>query len=280
MAIYHGRLCRFVWHLLALVYCSAASQLTFPAMVEADLIFPRNDTYATTRLMPVVFAIQNAKLAYPLDIGFSWNLWPVSGSANATVPKLLGLGTLDLSQANLTSNSPFYAFGAIDSLAATGGTWALIWTISWGNCSGGLDQMTASSSNTSRVIFTTNNGGSQPDLVAATADGTCTSSESFTFNVTGTENVGYPPDYDARTSCAVLPTTLPSPAPNPCGARVDASAASSISAALTGTACGGSSSAPSCPPSTTAKSAGHKGAQFPVGTLGCLIALGWLLVVI
>ena len=152
----------------------------------------------------------------------------------------------------------------------------LVWTISWGNCSGTLDQIT--SRGTSRVVFTTKNGKQQPNLVAATADDTCTSSESFTFNMTGTLSVGYPPDYDDRTLCAVLAPTLPTPAPNPRGTRVDASVASSISSALTSRACAGATNPlVSCPPTPTGKSSGPRGAQFPVRIMAWLTVFGWLL---
>lgn len=40
---------------------------TFPATVEVDLIFPRNDTYGPSVLFPIVFAIQNIALAPSLD---------------------------------------------------------------------------------------------------------------------------------------------------------------------------------------------------------------------
>jgi hypothetical protein len=40
-----------------------ADPTTFPATVEVDLIFPRNDTYAPSALFPIVFAFQNAALA-------------------------------------------------------------------------------------------------------------------------------------------------------------------------------------------------------------------------
>lgn len=46
----------------------------FPASIELDLIFPRNGTYAPVSALPVVFAIQNANVAWAFGFEFEWRL--------------------------------------------------------------------------------------------------------------------------------------------------------------------------------------------------------------
>jgi len=87
--------------------------------------------------------------------------------------------------------------------------------------------------NSDPIEFTVKNGAKQPDLVAATADDTCASSQNFTFDVLGTLNVSRIVLYDGRSSCAVLPAPMSTPSANPCGAKLNSSAASSISSAIT-----------------------------------------------
>lgn len=53
--------------LASLLGAVGAGAITFPATVEVDLVFPRNDTYTPAALIPIVFAIQNAQLAASLD---------------------------------------------------------------------------------------------------------------------------------------------------------------------------------------------------------------------
>jgi hypothetical protein len=213
---------------------------TFPAVVEVDLIFPRNDTYVPTPLMPVVFAIHNSQLADPLDMAISWVL------LRGTEPgfKFLETGTIELENAHFSSNEPYFAIDSMSNISTSEGIWTFTWSLGTGNCSNGdTYSPTIIGSNITttfnsqifpvRTVFTTKNGMQQPDLVAATADDACANIESFTFNVTGTLDLPYTPnEYGNRKSCAILASLQSTPTPNPCGAKLNASAASSISAAL------------------------------------------------
>jgi hypothetical protein len=234
------RQCYLVCYLLtAFLPCLSAAQLTFPATLEVDLIFPRNDTYAPTTLMPIVFAIQNSHYAAALDVKFDWTVWQGSGYNT----KFIASREVVLKNADFSSSDPFFAIDSIP-INTTEGVWWFTWTSATGNCSDffelNSDLITPNISLTFQnlvdpdpLIFTTKNGTQQPDLVAATADGTCNNTESFTYNVTRILNFTSTPRYDGRSSCAVLESSLPAPDPNPCGVTLNASVASSISAALT-----------------------------------------------
>lgn len=52
--------------LVASRFATVAAQ-KFPAKVQVDLIFPKNETYAPTSYFPIVYAVKNFPLAAPLD---------------------------------------------------------------------------------------------------------------------------------------------------------------------------------------------------------------------
>lgn len=244
-------------------------QGTFPTTVEVDLIFPRNTTYAPSVLMPIVFAIQNSQLAAPLDFNFQWDISPLgvyNGSSSES-------GILDLTWANFSGSTLYFAHAATSVLNVEK-AWMFGWSLSSGNCSGssGIESSLGGNNQHNFIEFVTRNGAQQPDLVAATTDDTCSNTESYIFNVTGTLEVD-PSRYDGRNSCAVVAPMWTSAA-NPCGARLDASAASSISAAMTHTACAALHPVVSCP---TATSAACREAQFLRRESTFLVAaFGWL----
>jgi hypothetical protein len=258
-----------VWLLLALLTCWSSAQ-SFPSITEVDLLFPRNDTYAPTVFMPVVFAIQNPTVALTyLDLALEWTLLQlINGKA------VVGTGSIAkyLFTPSVTGPS-YYEYSSLYNLTTLEGTWSLSWTVSSINCT----QFPISNSSTfgyiqrNTVIFTTKNGAQATDLVAATADDICASAESFTFNVTGIEKkpVG---SGNSVTTCGVVASMSPAPSPNPCAAQLNATGASSISAALTASACSLPSSLISCP----AKSAGRIQAQLG-GLMWVVATFGWLL---
>jgi hypothetical protein len=264
------------WLCLALLSDWSAALLTFPATAEVDLVFPRNDTYANTVLMPIVFAIQNSQLAASIDLFFFWNIVQLQPPNNNSVTQ----GFLALKYANI-STDPYFAWNSITNANATEGSWALNWSIYVWNCSATYGPMSEDNGHVilnKTLIFTTKEGAPQPDLVAATATGTCANTESFTFNITATLDQSYEEgmNYEKANSCAVLDLDpkLPRPSANPCGATIDALSASSISSALTAMACTSFTPVVSCPPTPTATSGGER---CSVGRMLWLAAaLGWL----
>jgi hypothetical protein len=244
-----------------LLPCRCAAQLTFPAAVEVDLIFPRNDTYSPTAHMPIVFAIQNSRYAAPLDLSFQYTIY-----RGADLDDEIGFGAMILKYADFSSSDPYFALDSVPYMNTTEGIWSIMWTVYAANCShavigdppgvgqtnvGGGISASHLPYNSGPTQFTTKNGAQQPDLVAATADDTCASSGNFTFDVTGTLKVADPPLFNGRSSCAVLPTPLSKPPANPCGAKLNSSAASSISAAITSCAVHQPTVTTGCVPLTT-----------------------------
>jgi hypothetical protein len=72
-------LSRTAWSLMAALAClggiiNAAEPAVAAGVVEIDLVFPRNETYAPTQWMPVVFAVRNTELARYLIPSMSYSV--------------------------------------------------------------------------------------------------------------------------------------------------------------------------------------------------------------
>lgn len=256
------------WLLLAISQ-SLSQASSASGVVEVDLIFPRNDTFAPSKLTPIVFAIQNPSLVQSLNLVLYWNIEQFGVSSNDSI------NTSDLfhlSSINYSSSNPYFLYESTSHLDAEG-VFQFAWTINYSNCSqdAGTDSVTFTSNSTRHSLyFTTKNGTSQPDLVAATDDITCAHSLSQAWNVTNLLKVPDGKSYGGAPSCAVVPSTTPTP--SPCKVKISPTAASSISAALTSYACAVPSPRVSCP---AAKNAAP-GAQLPVGGAWLPAVFGWL----
>jgi hypothetical protein len=229
------RLFRLSWYLLALLSCWSAAQQIFPAgeIAEVDLIFPRNDTYAPTVLIPIVFAIQNTKLAAPLDLALEWSVQPWPQTSNTSSPLGWGNGFINTRSKNFTSGDPDFEYDFAVFSPARESIWKLSWTVYSGICGGWGDTRIAYNNS---IIFTSKNGAQLPDFVAAAANGSCDSMESVAFNVT---EILPSASSNPRGECALFASSSPTPTPSPCGAKVNSAIASSISAGITSKACEG-----------------------------------------
>ena len=231
-----------LWWLVVQAYAT-----TFPATIEVDLIFPRNDTYAPTVLFPIVFAFQNPALAPSLDPGFELELFDIS-SPNLTAYS----PTLDLAKTNFSGSNPMFVYTSITNLKAA--SYILAWEYSASNCT--LNQNISGSVNiggalrSNRVAFTIQSGVQVPDLTGGTTS--CKNITNFAFNLTDTLEVAVPAQYDGRNSCAVVSDSQALVAGNPCAVQVGSGTASSISAALTATACLAVTPVVSCRPTSAA----------------------------
>lgn len=55
-----------------------------PANIEVDFVFPRNDTYASVDNFPIIFAIQNAALAWDFGFFVTWQVKNITPGASLT----------------------------------------------------------------------------------------------------------------------------------------------------------------------------------------------------
>ncbi|KAH8703811.1 hypothetical protein BGW36DRAFT_370020 [Talaromyces proteolyticus] len=234
------------WLLLPLYTHWSVAQ-PFPSIAEVDLLFPRNDTYAPTPLMPLVFAIHNPTDAAALNLALEWALRYPAGANHLAV---VSDGVITQSYSPTTTSNIYYMFSSLYNLTILEGAWELIWLLSSDNCTmfPPNGSSTVGYTQIKSIIFNTNNSAPATDLLAATTNDVCASAESFTFNITGIEKISLGAGA-GMTTCAVVASTSPitTPTPNPCAAQLNAADASSISASLTASACGLPSSLVSCP---------------------------------
>ncbi|KAJ5753308.1 hypothetical protein N7520_010225 [Penicillium odoratum] len=199
---------------------------------EVDLIYPRNETYTPSPLMPMVFALQNPSMAVQLNALLYWSLLE---GGNSSAPGSIPGGTLELALMSTLNAStdpdkatldlpgyPLLVTRFLDTFSFPDGTWNLQWTLQVSNCTSGsytpnVLQMT------NNVTFTTSKSGKAPDLVAATSAGTCNTTEGYAFNATTIE-----------ATCGVLG---PTPTTNPCAITIDSAAESNLMASATSYAC-------------------------------------------
>ncbi|KAH6879075.1 hypothetical protein J4E91_007059 [Alternaria rosae] len=220
--------------LVALVLAACAGAVNAASgMLEVDLVFPRNETYAATQIFPVIIAIQNPDLGRFLNPTLDVTVTNVETQASRDL-------FYDLRWANFSS-SELYREVKILSNFTEEGVWALRLDVGWNSCTedslaflgGGL-----AANRTSRsTFFTIKSSAPELDLVAATKNRDCTDNEAVAINVDAT--LAVPDfitweDYDGKTCASMAATT---PAPTPCNVKIDAVAASNISASMTSLHC-------------------------------------------
>lgn len=96
----------YLFYLQLLVWLSIA-EVSYPTTVEFDIIFPRNDTYAPTDLMPFIFAFQNPLVLPDLIQTLDFSVFKYNGSLD--VNNGVFETTFDLTSYNYSNNAYFAA---------------------------------------------------------------------------------------------------------------------------------------------------------------------------
>jgi hypothetical protein len=244
-------------------------------VVQVDLVFPRNETYAPTRWMPVVFAVQNTELAPHIYSSTAYHLADTSGSSANISARFRH----DLENANMAGHEPYFAYTFFDNFEAEV-RYKMVWQVYWASCNeDDSEPRFALNSSNQTIEFTVKNDAQAVDLVAATAnDKTCPPELGVAVNATGeTMEVPSRGGYGGGT-CAVLASSAPSPAPDPCRVKIDSTGAGSISATWTARMCDGTRNSTSlvhCPKDSAAQQLAVAGVVCFTVSLG---AIGFLLV--
>ncbi|KAH7109160.1 hypothetical protein B0J13DRAFT_600657 [Dactylonectria estremocensis] len=220
------------WFLLALSGAvEVATVSNTSGVIEVDLVFPSNASYAPSPVLPVVFAVRNSDLIRFIASQIHYAIWPYDDRESH-----VGSGTLELRWANFTGSDVFFSYTGNTYDLDTEGIWTLVWRLSWSSCTedpdSSYDGMSVYSNSTGgSVTFSTNNSSQEADLAAATKNRTCSESEGLTLNVTGALEVARTVKWQGIGTCAVVAaSTL---APDPCAVTIDSAAASSISSSIT-----------------------------------------------
>ncbi|GFP58989.1 hypothetical protein TASIC1_0011035600 [Trichoderma asperellum] len=180
---------------------------TVPAPFEVDLLFPRNETYAPSWLMPIVFAVQNPPLTVPpLSASIEWAVWEGNDTGS---PGSARAGFGDVAATNPAPSNPNLLSVAVNTISYPEGVWTLAWYVQYDTCGG------PRRGENFTTVFTVSKSGKAIDIEAATSSDTCGTAEAQAFNVTSPVQCG---------------TLDPSPTTNPCAVTINSAAVSSISA--------------------------------------------------
>ncbi|KAL5045694.1 hypothetical protein BDW71DRAFT_198181 [Aspergillus fruticulosus] len=243
-----------------------------PGVTEVDLIFPRNESYSPSPLTPIIVTIQNPSLLSSLNPEISYYIEQQNVNTKESVSTS---GSVQLSNTNYITSDPYFPYWSTGDLNIEG-SFMLAWELQINNCSYSPQSNALNfgyfGSCRHQLYFSTKNGTSSPDFVAATEDDTCNQSQAQAVQVPDLLEVPPTRTWGAP-SCAA--TVGPSPTPSPCKIKFDSTAAASISAALTSSACANPiRTGLSCP--TPSSESAASAAQLPVGG-PLILAIGMLL---
>ena len=254
MSTLHHRLGLLGRVLLALQACFLAAHAN--SVVEFDLIFPRNETYAPGPLLPVVFVTQNASMAASLNFTIVWEIHPLS---NPT--KFSAQGGVLLSKDQLTTGGePFFTVTLAPGFNGTEEKWLLRWQVLFSNCSGSAPNTKATRNNETRYhYFSTKPGAQAPSLLQGPGT-TCVNSTGVVLNVAEKLPFG------SNDSCLAL-ASPPIGAANPCAVTVD----KAVSSLVLGKNCGADTATTCYSASDAAQSTPASGAA-----QGAPVLVAWL----
>ena len=215
----------------------AAKEETGPTgALQIDLVFPRNETYNPSPIMPIVVSFRNTELLPYLRPSISYEVWNYDNfSADSTY------GNIDVPSVNESSVNPHIKFNSHLYPFNTEGTWKLNFHIGWKHCyvspaEQGRRELEMLDINTTDigVIFTTKGTSKQIDLAAATSRN-CSSPFGVTINVTDTMRT---PPSDLVYDQDVCPIVASPPIKaDSCDVTLDATSASSLDASMTSWVC-------------------------------------------
>lgn len=209
----------FYAQLLLLTVCVRADGNS-TGIVEVDLVFPRNETYAPSDRIPVIFAIQNSSLASFVQPEIYVSVRDLNNGNEFGS----SFRYSRMRWANFSSHDPYFEYQTFGDFDVEG-HWALLWDVSYSGCSSGR---LFHNTSTRKTIFTTKNDAQKVDLVTP-ADSSCDSQNGVAMEITKTMSVRAEQQWDGGETCAAL---APTPTPNACQVKIDSSTAASIASSL------------------------------------------------
>ncbi|RYN89825.1 hypothetical protein AA0120_g6250 [Alternaria tenuissima] len=215
-------------------------------VVEVDLIFPRNETYAPTAYLPIIFAFQNSHLAPFLDPLIHIDAYLVQ-NANGSTPQWAPPESIDLEQlrwANFTNNDTYFAYPTYqrnEFTFATEGIWQVTWTFNWAVCTEDslANNIFIRNESQRTTTLTIRKDAQEVDLVSGTMGKSCSGQDGVAVNITNTLHIpssahweGQPDKWEGQGDmCASTASSVPKS--DPCRVSIDPAAAASISCSIT-----------------------------------------------
>ncbi|EEU49013.1 uncharacterized protein NECHADRAFT_75749 [Fusarium vanettenii 77-13-4] len=212
---------------------AAEAQNNSTGLVEIDLVFPRNETYNPSPLMPIVFSYRNIELVPLLRPMITFEIWDYNNSSGPIYDS-----PREAPLINHSSSDPYFQHSLMYPLNLEG-TWGLRFYVYWTNCvkdgegSLGFNPYTIHRTNVTNVaiIFTTKGPSKQIDLVAATSNKTCAAPAGIAIDIASTDNTFDSTGEYEKDRCPWV-TSSPTEADS-CAVTIGAAAASSIADSMT-----------------------------------------------
>lgn len=204
--------------LLSFLVAYVAADGVPPGILEVDMAFPRNETYAPQQRFPIVFAFRNSELAKMLHPFITMEIQDL----NDTTTPINHLAQDGLAGANFSSHDPYYEWNYLGFLFSVEGHWKMRWRFGYTLCAGYKRVYHAKDFETTVTI---RNGAKEADLNASTTNKSCNALKGVALNITG---ISETPNESGTDETCVSTYGPAHTTPDACSATVDAGAAESI----------------------------------------------------
>ncbi|OSS54923.1 hypothetical protein B5807_00797 [Epicoccum nigrum] len=233
-------------------------------VLDIGLVFPRtNVTYSPSDDFPILFAIQNSKLAEHLEPAIWYSVLNMTGDTEILVESVH-----EFNWTSASEHDPYLLWSPL----SLGGESKLriLWQPSWATCEESNQDvfLVRNGTNNNFVVdFEVGANGQKVDLVAATNNGYTANcpNEGVGINVTDKTLKGETKSLSIGT-CAVLGSSSPTPISNPCKVEIDKATVESMAAVDLEKKCRGLYQPSECPKS------GLSNPQFAVAGISTLAA--------
>jgi hypothetical protein len=208
-------------------YLSAVASAA--GVLDIGLVFPRtNVTYSPSDDFPILFAIQNSKLAEHLKPAIWYQVLNMTGEIELLVDSIH-----EFNWTGASEHDPYLWWSRL----SLGGESKLriLWELHWTSC-GQYNQdvilVRNSTDNNFVVDFEVGASGQKVDLVAATNNGNSANcpNEGVGIDVTDKILKGTATKSLSLETCAVLGSSSPTPISNPCKVKIDKASVESMAA--------------------------------------------------
>ncbi|KAL6922605.1 hypothetical protein FSHL1_006570 [Fusarium sambucinum] len=229
---------------LVMLFREVAGDQTNSSALKIDLVFPLNETYNPSPMLPIIFSYGDPSTIPLFEPLISYRVWNESNrSTTNTDFTLSSINYVPL--VNGSSINPYIDFGFYTHHFNTEGRWSISVILRWASCyvdpeveyesPGEWGKIHRNNTYVGTVTFTTKGPLKQVDLLAATKNQTCSSPVGININVERTAKAVWGDGFEGDT-CPIVdsPTEADS-----CSVTLNPSAVSNIDAAMTSIHCTG-----------------------------------------
>ncbi|KAF1838920.1 hypothetical protein BDW02DRAFT_305957 [Decorospora gaudefroyi] len=232
-----------IWALVAASgYLGAVARAA--GVLDIGLAFPRtNATYAPADDFPIVFAVQNSKLAEHLKPSIWYQVLDVTGDIETLIDS-----THEFNWTSASEHDPYLLWSRVK----VGGESKLrvLWQPRWTSCDQSHTEVGLARNRTENFLvdFEIRASGERADLVAATNNGNSENCPNAGVGIDVTDKtLEAATGSSAHETCAVLASSSPTPISNPCKVEIDKATVESMAAADLTEKCRGLNPPSECP---------------------------------